>query len=118
MLTKQAIVNLERITHSEMAIISISELINETTKAAENKSLNRFCNFTRQRDVKDDLKDLQFLTDSYGALIKYHNNVLLVPLHRDDSDKIQMATILRALKNEKGIKLHFMPLNLDKIAVA
>lgn len=118
MLTKQAIVNLERITHSEMAIISISELIAGLTKAVEKHSLNRFCNFTKQHDVKSDLKNLHELTDSYAALIKYHNHVLLVPLHRDDSNKIQMATILRALKNNSGIKLHFMPFEMAQLAVA
>lgn len=117
MLSQQMINNLQHVTKSdEMQVISVTQLKKALKLAIKDQKLNRFCNFTAQHDVKGDLSNIDKMEDSYAAFIKYHNQVMLVPLHREDSEKIQMADILKALKKGTGMKLHFMPFDLNKLA--
>lgn len=109
MLPETNLANVARITHSEITIINLPQMIQKLKVSLNGKQ--QFCNFKSKQDVESDIKRLSADKTNYAAFIRQKGSYFVIPLINGSNIIQQMTQILRGLKNSKEYRVHFALMN-------
>lgn len=113
MLSNPKLANVARITHSEITIVNLPQMIQKLKVSLNGKQ--QFCNFKSKQDVESDIKHLSTYKMDYAAFIRQKGDYFVVPLINGSNITQQMTQILRGLKNTKEYRVHFALMNPESL---
>lgn len=113
MLPETNLANVARITHSEITIINLPQMIQKLKVSLNGKQ--QFCNFKSKQDVESDIKRLSADKTNYAAFIRQKGSYFVIPLINGSNIIQQMTQILRGLKNSKEYRVHFALMNPESL---
>lgn len=113
MLPETNLANVARITHSEITIINLPQMIQKLKVSLNGKQ--QFCNFKSKQDVESDIKCLSADKTNYAAFIRQKGSYFVIPLINGSNITQQMTQILRGLKNFKEYRVHFALMNPESL---
>lgn len=113
MLPETNLANVARITHSEITIINLPQMIQKLKVSLNSKQ--QFCNFKSKQDVESDIKRLSADKTNYAAFIRQKGSYFVIPLINGSNIIQQMTQILRGLKNSKEYRVHFALMNPESL---
>lgn len=113
MLPETNLANVARITHSEITIINLPQMIQKLKVSLNGKQ--QFCNFKSKQDVESDIKRLSADKTNYAAFIQQKGSYFVIPLINGSNIIQQMTQILRGLKNSKEYRVHFALMNPESL---
>lgn len=113
MLPETNLANVARITHSEITIINLPQMIQKLKVSLNGKQ--QFCNFKSKQDVESDIKRLSADKTNYAAFIRQKGSYFVIPLINGSNITQQMTQILRGLKNSKEYRVHFALMNPESL---
>lgn len=113
MLPETHLANVARITHSEITIINLPQMIQKLKVSLNGKQ--QFCNFKSKQDVESDIKRLSANKTNYAAFIRQKGSYFVIPLINGSNIIQQMTQILRGLKNSKEYRVHFALMNPESL---
>ena len=113
MLPGTNLANVARITHSEITIINLPQMIQKLKVSLNGKQ--QFCNFKSKQDVESDIKRLSADKTNYAAFIRQKGSYFVIPLINGSNITQQMTQILRGLKNSKEYRVHFALMNPESL---
>ena len=113
MLPETNLANVARITHSEITIINLPQMIQKLKVSLNGKQ--QFCNFKSKQDVESDIKRLSADKTNYAAFIRQKGSYFVIPLINGSNIIQQMTQILRGLKNSREYRVHFALMNPESL---
>lgn len=113
MLSDTKLANVARITHSEITIVNLPQMMQKLKVSLNDKK--QFCNFNSKQDVENDIKHLSADKMDYAAFIRQKGAYFVVPLINGSNSIQQMTQILRGLKNTKEYRVHFALMNPESL---
>lgn len=113
MLPETNLANVARITHSEITIINLPQMIQKLKVSLNGKQ--QFCNFKSKQDVESDIKRLSAYKTNYAAFIRQKGSYFVIPLINGSNIIQQMTQIIRGLKNSKEYRVHFALTNPESL---
>lgn len=113
MLPKTKLANVARITHSEITIVNLPQMIQKLKVSLNDKQ--QFCNFKSKQDVESDITHLSTAKMDYAAFIRQKGSYFVIPLINGSNNIQQMTQILRGLKNSKEYRVHFALMNPENL---
>lgn len=113
MLPKTKLANVARITHSEITIVNLPQMIQKLKVSLNDKQ--QFCNFKSKQDVESDITHLSTAKMDYAAFIRQKGSYFVIPFINGSNNIQQMTQILRGLKNPKEYRVHFALMNPENL---